>query len=394
MTSDENKQAAEDLALAQPNAASPSPKGQLKTNAREERAASASRSDKVARLLLVLLILMLGAVGMGSYRWLWPQWQTLQSGLEKSQQDLELLKSQQATAATEVASRATALDEALAQSQTQISHWLEIAAEDQRSLMDTNRFLEGRFERFEDRLNRLAGVDRQHWLVRESDFLVRLAAQRLLVSRDVAVAAALLVEADDLLREADMPGLEKARMAIAADRAALYAVPDVDSVGIYARLQALIDQSDQFDRHDSGAPTAEQSNDTAVSQFPLQSGLSAALQKLSDFLVIKHDEEALLTLSSPSERALLVQTYGLLLTQAQMALLSADSDLFRETLSRSESIASRLLRSRSATSNPVIDEIVAIRSVDVAPVLPDLLASREALALAMRDIEQSDRSAL
>lgn len=392
MTSDENQPAAEDLESAQPNAVSPSSKSQQKTSTSGPRVASGSRSDKAARLLLVLLILMLGAVAVGSYRWLWPQWQTLQSALEKSQQDLELLKVQQATAATQFASGAAALDEALAQSQAQVSQWLELAGEDQQALVETNRFLAGRFERFDERLNRLAGVDRQQWLVRESQFLVRLAAQRLLISRDVAVAADLLVEADDLLREADMPRLEKARMAIAADRAALYAVPDIDGVGIYARLQALIDLSDQLGRQDMSDSSTISSADASVSQSPLQSGLSAALQKLSEFLVIKHSDEALQVSSSPSERALLVQTYRLLLTQAQMALLSADADLFRETLLRSELIASQLVFHPSTQQSPVVDEIVAIRSTDIAPALPDLLASREALAAALRDIEHGDRS--
>ena len=97
------------------------------------------------------------------------------------------------------------------------------------------RQVSDRMGRVESQMNRLA-VDRRAWLGQEAVFLTRLAAQRLLVVRDVEAASSLLQQADDLLRETGEPRFESARLALARDRAALAAVPRVDQVGLYARL--------------------------------------------------------------------------------------------------------------------------------------------------------------
>ena len=85
--------------------------------------------------------------------------------------------------------------------------------------------------RLEGQVDRLLEVDRRAWLGQEAIFLIRLAAQRLLIALDVAAAINLLTQADALLRDTGEPTLEGVSADIARDRDALAALPKVDQVG-------------------------------------------------------------------------------------------------------------------------------------------------------------------
>ena len=81
--------------------------------------------------------------------------------------------------------------------------------------------------------------DHESWLRAEAQYLLRLANQRVVMARDTDSALALLDSADGILRQLDDVSLHDVRAAVAAEQAALRAVPKVDVEGIYLRLSAL-----------------------------------------------------------------------------------------------------------------------------------------------------------
>jgi uroporphyrin-3 C-methyltransferase len=95
-------------------------------------------------------------------------------------------------------------------------------------------------------LARFSGNDRETWLLAETGHLLRLANQRLVMAGDPVAAQALLHGADAVLRDLNDPSLHAVRAAVAADVAALRAIPKVDVEGIYLRLAALIEQADKL----------------------------------------------------------------------------------------------------------------------------------------------------
>ena len=90
----------------------------------------------------------------------------------------------------------------------------------------------------------LMGPAREDWLLAESEYLLRLASQRLLMDRDVPSAIALIKSADDILADARGLKIFELRASLAEDLASLGAVAELDTEGIFLRLNALISRVD------------------------------------------------------------------------------------------------------------------------------------------------------
>ena len=241
-------------------------------------------------------------------------------------------------------------------------------------------------------LARFSASDREDWLLAEAEYLLRLANQRLIMTGDVVAAQALLSSADAVLRELDDVGLHGARAAVAADMAALRAVPRLDTEGVYLRLAALIDQASGlviFEMPDVEAQPAELPAENW--QGRLRQGYEAALQKLSDYIIIRRRDVPMQALMDPQWEGLVRQNLRMLLEQAQVALLSGNQLLYGESLQRAEHWVAEFLESDEAAAKAVAREIAELRAVTVAIDLPDISRSLRAVdeALATR-LERGD----
>jgi uroporphyrin-3 C-methyltransferase len=236
-------------------------------------------------------------------------------------------------------------------------------------------------------LARFSASDREDWLLAEAEYLLRLANQRLIMTGDVVAAQALLSSADAVLRELDDVGLHGARAAVAADIAALRAVPRIDTEGVYLRLAALIDQAGGlviFEMPDVEAQPAEIPAEDW--QGRLRQGYEAALHKLSDYIIIRRRDVPMQALMDPQWEGLVRQNLRMLLEQAQVALLSGNQLLYGESLQRAEHWVAEFLESDEAAAKAVAREIAELRAVTVAIDLPDISRSLRAVdeALATR----------
>jgi uroporphyrin-3 C-methyltransferase len=195
--------------------------------------------------------------------------------------------------------------------------------------------LESSLESQSEEIARFGATDRNDWLLAEAEYLLRLANQRLIMAGDIAAATALLKSADSILRELDDVSFHQARAAVAADLAALRAVPKVDIEGLYLRLAALIGEVERLkvfelpDRQSGSEATPAEGWKERFAQ-----GYRAALQKLSNYIVIDRKDVPYEALMDPQWEGLVRQNMRMLLEQAQVALLSGNQVLFRESLER------------------------------------------------------------
>ena len=243
------------------------------------------------------------------------------------------------------------------------------------------RQLSGRMGRVEDRMDRLLAVDRRAWLGQEAVFLTRLAGQRLLVARDVDAALGLLEQADTLLRDTGEPTFEGARLAIARDRAALAAVPQVDQVGLYATLSGLIDQVDklqlEFEAPAAAAGVAVTPDAGWLAQAT--SGWHAALAKLSDHLIVRRRSDEIAQLMTPEWAALARQNIRMLIEQAQIAMLSANQPLFERSLQRASGFVALFAEQDEERVTSILQTLDALGGEAIAPELPLLIETRSLL---------------
>jgi len=237
-------------------------------------------------------------------------------------------------------------------------------------------------------LARFSATDRESWLIAEAEYLLRLSNQRLIMTGDTEAAAALLASADAILRQLDDSALHKVRAAVAADLAAIRAVPQLDVEGIYLRLGALIEQAGKlviFEFPDLEAQPKPAPADNW--QGRLQQGYEAALQKLSDYIIIRRRDVPMQALMDPQWEGLVRQNLRMLLEQAQVALLSGNQFLYRESLTRAESWVAEFFESDEAAARALARDIRLLQDETVQVSLPDTSRSLRALreAVAQRD---------
>lgn len=250
--------------------------------------------------------------------------------------------------------------------------------------------LESQLAAQREELARFSSADRDSWLMAEAEYLLRLANQRLIMASDAEAAKALLESADEVLKQLDDTVLHRARGAVAADLAAVRAVPKIDVEGIYLRLGALIDQAASLRIFQLPKPQETPEREVAEGwQETLKQGYESALEKLSKYIIIRRRDVPMQTLMDPQWEGLVRQNLRMLLEQAQVALLSKNQTLYTESLARAQHWVKEFAESDAAAAEAISRELTQLGDEQVSVNMPDLSRSLRALDQAIeRRLEQ------
>jgi uroporphyrin-3 C-methyltransferase len=207
---------------------------------------------------------------------------------------------------------------------------------------------------------------------------------------DVVAAKALLSSADSILKELNEVTLYDVRAAVAADLAAVRAVPRRDVQGMYLALAALIEQADKLVIFQMPEKVARAAVEPAEGwQGRLQQGYEAALLKLSDYIIIRRRDVPIDALMDPQWEGLVRQNLRMLLEQAQVALLSGNELLFRESLERARHWLSEFFVSDEAAASALAEEISVLQEARIAVDMPDISRSLAAVDAALKQRMQN-----
>ena len=349
---------------------------------------AARRGGQWVGRMLVATLLMLACLGAAGYWFGWPWAEQTWQRFEAMESKLVSIEQKEtATPPAEIATIASAsadreIRNAMATAESEWQRALaESSARQNAERAESARQISNRMKRVEDQVDRLLAVDRRAWLGQEAIFLTRLAGQRLLVARDVDAALSLLGQADELLRDTGEPRFESARLAIARDRAALAAVPSVDQVGLYARLSAIINQVDQLQLEFGKQETKDTPRTVPDRSWwdQASAGWRAALAALSNHLIIRRRSDEIAQLMTPEWAALARQNARMLLEQAQIAMLSANQELFEQSLGRVTEFVTLFVEQDPERVTSLVEGIESLRGEDIAPALPNLTDTRSLL---------------
>ncbi len=233
-------------------------------------------------------------------------------------------------------------------------------------------------------LAQLGAVDQQDWSFAEARYLLRLAHQRLIMTGDVASAEALMDSADGILRELDDASLHAVRGAVASDIAALRAVPRIDTEGLYLKLSALIGQTERlviFRLEDVEVSVAE--GEEQGWQDRLTAGYETSLEKLSSYIVVRRRDVPYEALMDPQWESLVRPNMRMLLEQAQVALLSADQETYRESLRRAAHWAAEFFSADDPATRALVNNMNSLADQVVGIALPDINDSLREIDAAM-----------
>jgi uroporphyrin-3 C-methyltransferase len=245
--------------------------------------------------------------------------------------------------------------------------------------------LREQLQRQGEQLEAYSANDHESWLRAEAQYLLRLASQRVIMARDTESALALLNSADGILRQLDDSSLHEVRAAVAAEQAALRAVPRVDVEGIYLRLSALIEQAGKLRIFQLPEQAAQPEDEPSEEwQVRLERGYEEAARKLSDYIVIRRRDVPMQALMDPQWEGLVRQNLRMLLEQAQVALLSGNQTLYVESLQRAQHWVDQFLDTDEAAALAMAREITQLEGQVIQVEMPDMDRSLQALDEAVK----------
>ncbi|MGL6161029.1 uroporphyrinogen-III C-methyltransferase [Microbulbifer sp.] len=247
-----------------------------------------------------------------------------------------------------------------------------------------------------NRLGELGNIGRQDWQLAEADYLLRLANQRLLLERDSRAALGLVEEANEILRDVNLPDLYGVRQQLARDLTALKLVENIDREGLYLRLRALEEQLVQVDIR----PEFELAKQDAVEEEETPSPAGGeklpvwerSWQNFTRFMRNSYrvrDVDIDPVLLSPQSEARFRQNLRLNMEQAELALLREDDTVYKDSLERA-----RQLLLEYGTDNHrrqvLARELQELAQQPVIVELPSLSASQSALHNYIERLHKAD----
>ena len=335
-----------------------------------KKATSGARWPALAALLLSLVALVLVAF-LG-----WQGWQWQQSNAQALQQIGEQAESTQTASQAQLTQELDGLQQQMTALKSQ--------AQTDKSGIDA---LQERLTQSIQQVMSRQQSTRKDWLLAEVEYLLRLANQRVLMEQTADGALKLLKSADLILKETDDVSIYEVRKALAADIAALEAVPRLDTEGAFLQLGALNTQVDRLslipitDKRELPS-MLEQITPDSVSQSwtqGLKASWSDAIDKFEQLIVIQHRDEPVEPLLSPEQHFFLQQNLHLMLEQAQLALLQRKQNAYDSALSKSENWIDTYFDPQDSTTNALLRGIAELKQLQVAPEIPDISGSLNTL---------------
>ena len=261
----------------------------------------------------------------------------------------------------------------VARLQTQLSSELDALADEQARRLEENEASVLRtLADFRDQ----TPPAESEWKIAEAEYLLRVANHRLLLERDSRTALTLLRATDQILEELDDFALHVARAQLADEILALEGTRDLDTQGIFLRLEAAKNQIPELP---IGLPEYLERPD----REPLPEELSfwqrryAELMSLFEFRRV--DAGTLQRIPTPDETVYLERSLRLALETAQLALLRRHQTVYQQSLDNAQRWSEEYLAADSSAVQAFVDEIAALQALDVDQPLPDVSGSLRAL---------------
>ncbi len=234
------------------------------------------------------------------------------------------------------------------------------------------------------RLRELSTTSRADWLLAEAEYLIRLANQRLVTERNTKNATVLLITADEILRDLDEVDLLAVREALAKSITSLRMAPGVDREGFYLRLNALSEQLVQLpliapELLEGDRVTVE--TDSVIDDSwrgQLLKGFYQAVDGVSELIRVRRRNVPLEPLLSPEENQFLRHNLGMMLEQAQLALLREEQAVYRTSLAKAKKWLGDYFELNDGASQ-LVEQLSQLEQQNVVQQLPDISGGLESL---------------
>jgi uroporphyrin-3 C-methyltransferase len=207
------------------------------------------------------------------------------------------------------------------------------------------------------------------WRGAEIELLLRVAQRRVALAGDPAGARTALSEADRLIEEVDEPELLPVRRQIADDLTALDSLPALDIDGIAFRLGSLQAQVASLPvREGAARGEAPAGTGEAVPEQGLERLERKSMEFISGLVRVRDSSADDRVFQTPAELWFLRRNLELELQSARVALLTGNSAVFRDSLSK----AAHWTEDYFDPQDPAVTAFVeSLRELEARPIAVD-----------------------
>jgi uroporphyrin-3 C-methyltransferase len=245
--------------------------------------------------------------------------------------------------------------------------------------------LPARLDKLEENVERFAGTGdrvRAAWLLAEAEHYMRMANAQLGLAGDVRIAQTSLELADDTLRELGDPRFTPVRKQLAAELAALKAVPQPDTEGVVLALGTLSDSLESLPLKQSArAVFREQASvaETAGPAGPVERAWAALKAALTRLVSIRRVDQPVTPLLTDAERSVLVRSLDLELQLARLAVMRGDAGMYRRSVEAATARVEQHFDPAAPDVQVALETLRGLGSVALPEELPDISGSLAAL---------------
>jgi uroporphyrin-3 C-methyltransferase len=215
----------------------------------------------------------------------------------------------------------------------------------------------------------------------EADYLLRLANQKLQLEGDGDSALLILSAVDEMLRDSGETSVLGVRDLLDSEMLALRNMDYVDVSGLYMRINALIPLIDQLSLRNAvvenyNAQLVQTRNAIATSDEGMFDKALAILESIFVWEDWDVESEALLP---PPQEAILKQNLHLILEQAQLSLLMAETQIYVDSLKKGAQWTDRYFAIDTGAGHTLKIELEKLAEIKITEDRPDISGSLELL---------------
>ncbi|NKB36361.1 MAG: hypothetical protein GKR93_04215 [Gammaproteobacteria bacterium] len=216
------------------------------------------------------------------------------------------------------------------------------------------------------------------WTLAEIEHLLIVANHRLKLERNVKLALAAMLAADERLKNNDDPGLLSVRRQLTTDINSLRAVASVDISGLTLYLSDLVERVFDLPLHE--IRVTDTSVDSALpEQDPdkLKQLMSSIWLELKSLVQISREGEETIATLMPQQRYFLYQNLRLQLESTRFAVLRRDTQNFHVSLGIIMDWLNQYFDTRDSAVDSVLESLKQMSDLELQPDLPDIASSLE-----------------
>jgi len=219
---------------------------------------------------------------------------------------------------------------------------------------------------------------RDQWTLAEIEQVLLTAAPQLQLAGNVHAAIIALESADQRLYRLNKPQFTALRRAIATDLAKLRATPQLDTIGLSAKLEVLMTQLEKWPLASAHASAARATPDERQASHNFAQEFVAELKSIVQIRRIGASETLLLP---PEQEYFLRENLKLRLLSARLALLLQDQSGYYADLAAAEKILAQYFNRRDEGVQSALSELKRLGSLRIRVKVPDIQTSLTALEI-------------